>query len=114
MPLIESGILGTCSVVEMELLRSARSSRDFQEIRNERRALPLIPTLQADFDRATDVMERLAATGQLRRASLPDLLVSAVAERAGAVLLHYDADFDAIAALTGQPVEWVVPRGSIS
>lgn len=97
----------------MEVLRSARSQREFRAIRNERRALSLISTLQSDFDRATDVMERLAATGQLQRASLPDLLVSAVAERTGAVLLHYDADFDAIAALTGQRTEWVVPRGSV-
>ena len=26
--------------------------------------------------------------------------------------VHYDADFDRIAEFTGQPVEWVVPRGS--
>jgi len=26
---------------------------------------------------------------------------------------HYDADFDRIARITRQPVEWVVPRGSI-
>jgi len=28
-------------------------------------------------------------------------------------VLHYDAGFDVIASVTGQPVEWVVPRGSI-
>jgi hypothetical protein len=28
-------------------------------------------------------------------------------------VLHYDADFDKIATVTGQPTEWVVPRGSI-
>ena len=28
-------------------------------------------------------------------------------------VLHYDADFDLIAEITGQPTEWVVPRGSI-
>ena len=28
------------------------------------------------------------------------------------VLLHYDADFDRIAAVTGQAMEWVVPRGT--
>jgi hypothetical protein len=27
--------------------------------------------------------------------------------------LHYDADFDRIAAVTGQRCEWVVPAGSI-
>jgi len=28
-------------------------------------------------------------------------------------VLHYDADFELIAEVTGQPVEWVVPRGSV-
>ena len=40
-----------------------------------------------------------------------DLVIAAVAERAGATLIHYDADFDRIAEVTGQPVEWVVPQG---
>jgi hypothetical protein len=29
------------------------------------------------------------------------------------MVLHYDSDFDLIAAATGQPTEWVVPAGSI-
>jgi hypothetical protein len=28
-------------------------------------------------------------------------------------VLHYDADFELIASITGQPTDWVVPRGSI-
>jgi Arc/MetJ family transcription regulator len=35
------------------------------------------------------------------------------AEVAGLTVLHYDADFDRVARITGQPVEWVVPRGSV-
>ena len=42
-----------------------------------------------------------------------DLLVAAAAERAGLTVLHYDQDFDLIAEVTGQPTEWVVPRGSV-
>lgn len=29
------------------------------------------------------------------------------------IVLHYDADFDTIAAVTKQEVEWVAPRGSL-
>jgi predicted nuclease of predicted toxin-antitoxin system len=36
---------------------------------------------------------------------------AAAAEAADLVVLHYDADFDLIAAVTGQPTEWVVPAG---
>jgi len=28
-------------------------------------------------------------------------------------VLHYDADFDRIAGVTGQPTEWVVEQGSL-
>jgi predicted nucleic acid-binding protein len=38
--------------------------------------------------------------------------VAATAERFSLVVLHYDADYDRIAELTGQPAEWVVPRGT--
>jgi hypothetical protein len=38
----------------------------------------------------------------------------AVAEHHGAAILHYDADFEHIAAVTGQPHAWIVPRGSLA
>jgi predicted nucleic acid-binding protein len=44
---------------------------------------------------------------------VPDLLVAAAAEDAGLVVLHYDADFDRIAVVTGQKCEWVVAAGSV-
>ncbi len=40
-------------------------------------------------------------------------LTAAIAEHHGAIVLHYDADFEHIAATTGQPHLWVVPRGSV-
>lgn len=42
-----------------------------------------------------------------------DLLVAAAAEAAGVTVLHYDEDFDRIAAVTGQATEWSAPRGSL-
>lgn len=44
---------------------------------------------------------------------VPDLLIAAAAEARGLTVLHYDADFDRIAAITGQPCQWVVPAGSV-
>lgn len=46
--------------------------------------------------------------------SIPDLLIAACAEIDGAVVLHYNVDYERIASVTDQPVEWVVPRGSVS
>lgn len=113
-PLILAGDVATCSVIDLEVLYSARSYRDLVTTRTTRsRAFPLIPIDQADFDRAIDVMEELARSGRHRAAGLPDLLIAAVAERANLTVLHYDADFDVVAAVTAQPTQWVVPRGSI-
>ena len=113
-PLIGSGELATCAVVELEVLFSARSHAELRDTRVRRTALPHVAMDQRDFDRAAEVMEALSARGRHRSVGIPDLLIAAAAERARLTILHYDADFDAIATLTGQSVEWVVPRGSIS
>jgi predicted nucleic acid-binding protein len=68
---------------------------------------------QADFDRAIEVLEELARRGLHRAVGIPDLLIAAVAERANLSVIHYDADYDHVAAVTGQPMQWVVPRGSL-
>ena len=113
-PLILAGQVATCGVIELEVLYSARSPADLTRTRQIRtQAFPLIAMTQADFDRAIQVLEQLAQRGQHRAVGLADLLIAAAAERAGLCILHYDADYDLVAAVTGQPVRWVVPRGSI-
>jgi predicted nucleic acid-binding protein len=62
--------------------------------------------------RARQVQRLLAAKHQRGR-KVPDLLIAAAAELGGLTVLHYDADFDRIAAITAQPTEWVVPAGSV-
>ncbi len=55
---------------------------------------------------------------QLRHHALVELRAplqhAAVAERHGITLLHYDGDFDLIGGVTGQRMQWVVPRGSVA
>jgi len=113
-PLIMDGEIATCGVVELEVLYSARSERDLAATRAERAmAFPRIAMSENDFLRAEDVLAQLARRGHHRAVSLPDLLIAAVAERSQLVVMHYDSDYDAIAAVTGQPVEWIAPRGSL-
>jgi predicted nucleic acid-binding protein len=113
-PLIMAGQVSTCGVVELEILYSARSERDLLETRNERAiAYPRVAMSEADFARAEDVLALLAKRGHHRAVSLPDLLIAAVAERAGLIVLHYDADFEIVAAVTKQSMEWVAPQGSL-
>ncbi len=46
--------------------------------------------------------------------SVPELLIAATPEIEGLTVVHYDADFDLLADITGRPTERVVPRGSIA
>ena len=72
---------------------------------------PVLVTPRAE-QRAPEVQAKLVRRGQHRAVSIPDLLVAAVAEVEQLSVLHYDADFELIAAVTGQPHRWIVPRGS--
>jgi predicted nucleic acid-binding protein len=75
-------------------------------------AFVLVETTADHMRRARQVQRLLAAASQRGRKT-PDLLVAAAAEETDRVVLHYDADFDLIASVTGQPCQWVAPRGSI-
>jgi len=113
-PLIRAGLVATCSIIELEVLYSARSPQSYAATRTERGlALELLAIERPTLDRAVEVQAALAARAEHRGASLPDLIIAAAAERARVTLLHYDADYDLIASVTGQPVDWVVPRGSL-
>jgi predicted nucleic acid-binding protein len=109
------GQLATCDMVRLELLHSARSASEFAEIREELTALPDCPIEKAQWDRALWVYERLSAQGGTFQRSVkhPDLLIAAAAEAAGVAVLHYDEDYDRIAAITGQPTRWLAPVGSL-
>ena len=56
-------------------------------------------------DRAVEVQSMLAARGQHRAPSVPDLLIAATAELAELAVLHVDKDFELIAELTGVATE---------
>jgi hypothetical protein len=49
----------------------------------------------------------------VRAVGFPDLLIAAVAEREQLTLLHYDSDYDLVHEITQQPMQWVVPRGTV-
>jgi hypothetical protein len=112
-PLLEAVQAATCAIVDLEVLFSARNHEDHQRIRHRRDlAYSRVPLDDTVFDRAIEVQGLLARHGQ-HRLPIPDLIIAAAAEVSGLVVLHYDADFDRIAAVTGQLTEWVVPRGSV-
>jgi predicted nucleic acid-binding protein len=109
------GELATCDMVRLELLHSARSATEFAEIREELAALPDCPIGKDQWERALQVYERLSAQGGASQRSVkhPDLLIAAAAEAADVTVLHYDEDYDRIAAITGQPTRWLAPKGTL-
>lgn len=109
--LLGEGSLASCHVVALEVLYSARSRTDYQKLRKGIDALPWLPCDQQAMDRAMEVQDLLARRGQ-HRLPLPDLIIAATAEVNGATVLHYDHDYDLIAAITKQPTQWIVRRGT--
>jgi len=113
-PLLLAGEIATCGIVDLELLYSAASRATYRALAEALRGMPRAPLDEACMGRALEVQAKLAERSQHRAVPLPDLLIAACAEKAGLVVLHYDADFDRIAELTGQPTRWIVPRGSVA
>ena len=105
--------IATCDHVIGEVLFSARGHEDLVTTRDQFAALPFCPIDPAEYQRAFAVMEALAERHRHRQATFTDCLIAAAAESGGIGLLHYDADFDAIASVTGQPARAIAPRGSL-
>lgn len=112
-PLIESGQIAICGMVELEVLYSARSPDEY--LRRQRQMHDGFEKLAMPdevWQRALEVEGVVAARSEHRGAALPDLLIAATAERHRVALLHYDHKYDMIASVTGQEVRWIVPRGT--
>ena len=112
-PLLIAGEIATCGIIDLDLLYSARSPADYASLASALRGMPRVPVDEQCVDRAIEVQGMLARNSQHRSVSLPDLLIAACAEKAELTVLHYDADFERIARVTGQSEQWMVPRGSV-
>src|ERR1700757_3560601 len=114
-PPIEARVVGPCGVIEFELRWASRSGAEFDQVRADRDAgYEWLATHDEDWRRALDVQAALWRGGQMRVVGLSDLLIAAVVEGDRVTVLHYDGDYDLIAQIAGQPVQWVVPRGTVT
>lgn len=111
-PRAEAGQLARCGISDLEVGYSARSAQEWDQLAEALQLFTLIETTAEHVRRARQV-QRLLASKHQRGRKVPDLLIAASAEAANLAVLHYDADFDRIAAVTAQPVEWVVPAGTV-
>lgn len=111
-PRAERGEVARAGISDLEIGYSARSAAEWDRLTEALRAFELVETSAEHLQRARQVQRQLASKHQRGR-KVPDLLVAAAAESRDLTVLHYDADFDRIAALTGQRCEWIVPAGSV-
>jgi len=90
-PLAAAGAVALCAPVVFELGFAAQSGKDHEDLMERLLAFASVPTSEADHRRALDLQAALAR---------------------GLTILHYDADFELIAGITGQAQQWIVERGT--
>lgn len=112
-PLIVEGAVALSPIVKLELLRFTRGPADYTQAVANLAGMPAEETGDKEIRRALWVQAELATRSEHRSVKIPDLLIAATAEAARLTVLHYDSDFDRISGVTGQPVQWVVARGSV-
>jgi predicted nucleic acid-binding protein len=112
---VEAGEVAVCDMVVMEILTSARNASDFAQLEAALRSCPWHRVEVVDWDTARTVYRKLAGQAPLhhRSVKIPDLLIAAVADRLHLPVVHYDEDYERIAAITGQETRWAAPRGSL-
>lgn len=105
-----SGLLGSCPVVALELLASARDEAAFVDLDKTLAALPQAPVTRGACAAA------IAASRELRgerRIPAADYLIAAAAAERAAGVLHYDRHFDALCQVLGIQSVWIAEPGSI-
>ena len=111
-PLAATGQLARLSICDLEVGYSARNADEWDRLLAALDAFERVETTAAHLRRALQVQRLLTERSQRGR-KIPDLLVAAAGEQLDVAVLHYDADFDAIASVTGQRCQWVVPADSV-
>jgi predicted nucleic acid-binding protein len=111
---LEAGDIVVCLPFILEVGYSARSAADHDALSRRLQILPRVE-LSSEIERlALRAQSELAAVGHHRLAPM-DVLLAACAHHSGHGVLHYDRDYDVIAAHTSLEFEseWVAPAGTL-
>lgn len=109
---LDAAGLARTAMTDLEIGFSARHGDEWDSLLAALETFELVDIGPAHFARARQVQRLLAVRG-LKGRKVPNLLIAAAGEGAARTVLHYDADFDHIAAVTGQATERVVPQGTV-
>ncbi|HQL89869.1 MAG TPA: PIN domain nuclease [Syntrophales bacterium] len=94
--ILESEEAVTCGIVVVEILRGARTEKDYRTLRDSFLSLPGIPITRDVIDRASRWGFQLDRKG--RQVPTTDLIIASCAYKT-ARLVHADRDFEIIASI---------------
>jgi len=111
---VEAGRVLVCDLVVLELTRLSPNEDRARGVAERLDAFESVPMLSTLWGRAREVQLLLAPEGDHRRVPPADLLLAATAEAAGVPLVHYDRDYERVAAVTDLRHRWMVADGSLA
>jgi len=101
---LELGEICLCAVVRLEILHSARSAREYEQIEQNLAAFRDLRMDAETIATAVSAQTELAQRGR-HRVPIPDLLIAACAQQHHAAVLHLDRHYDTLAeVLAFEPV----------
>ncbi len=113
---VRAGDVLACEPFLLEALYSARGGDDYFRLAERLTALPRVTSGPATLRRALEAQVELARAPDVSHRVKPiDLLVSVIAHEHALGVLHYDHDYDTIAARSGLRLRsvWVAARGTM-
>lgn len=111
---VAAGWVLVCDLVVLELTRLAPNHERARAVAERLDVFNFVPMPATLWDRAKEVQLRLAPAGDHRRVPPADLLLAMAAETAGVPLVHYDRDYELIAAVADLEHRWFVEDGSLA
>lgn len=111
---VAAGRVLVCDLVILELTRLAPNERRAHEVAGRLGAFGSVVMEPTVWGRAREIQLALASAGDHRRVPPVDLLIAAAAEHAGVPVIHYDRDYERIAAVTQLDARWLVADGTLA
>jgi predicted nucleic acid-binding protein len=104
-----------CAMTHLELLYSARTRADLEQLDAALTDLRDIPITRGTLSSAKRAMLDLAERGSDGHHRVPpqDAVIAACAAEHGCAVLHYDAHYDRLGEVLGFESIWSAPRGTI-
>lgn len=108
------GDIALVTPVVLELGYSARNPAEWDRLHTSLAVFPVLAPSARTHLLAVELQRALWHSGRLRAAGAFDTLIAALAIEHDATVLHYDTDYEHLAAADGRLAhEWVAPRGTL-